>query len=161
MDTVELQRLRARLARVERRVRVVITAWIVSVSVVGLLGVSARQAESQPDTLRARALEIVDQDGNVRIYLNVYQDGTGEAVFNDRQGRGRMWLHVRPDGTPAVTLADSKGRGRIWIASFADETSGLLLSDVRGRGRVWLGAGTDASNLVMVNPGGQVQFKVP
>ena len=62
-------------------------------------------AASDPETLRARAIELVDEHGQVRAQLNV--ESNGETVFR---------------------LRDSTGEIRVKIGAGADG-SGLLLLD--------------------------------
>jgi hypothetical protein len=136
MERAELDAISARLATVERRLRVVVTGWTITVAMVGVLGLLAPRAWSQAETVRARAVEIIDPAGTVRVALSVRGEGLAEVALSDAGGRGRLWLHVRPDGTPSVVLADNAGRGRLWLASYGDRTSGLLMADGHGRGRV-------------------------
>lgn len=61
--------LHARLCKVERRFRAVVTAWTLSTVVFGVLGAWMGQAHSQPSVVRARELQVVDDQGRVRISL--------------------------------------------------------------------------------------------
>ncbi len=164
MDRMELQALQTRLQRVEQRLRVAYLGWLISIVVIGVLGLGVQQASSQSpplsDVLKVRGIEVVDTAGTVRIGLTVSQDGTSEVMLSEAGGKPRMWLTVRPDGTPGLIVADSMGKGRIWLTAYPDRSSGLILSDASGKGRIWIGALSDGtSNLVLVDPAGRVIFQ--
>lgn len=162
MEHAELDRLRARIEQLERRQRVGLLRWGLSLVAVGVLAFGVQQAASQNEILRVRGLEVLDAAGNVRIGLSVHPDGTAEVLLSEATGRGRLWLNVRPDGTPGVTIADATGRGRIWIVASPDRPSGVILSDGIGRGRVWLNASPDGTpGLVLVDNSGRVRFQAP
>jgi hypothetical protein len=162
MEPAELGAFEARLVRMERRLRVTTTGWAITLIVIAVLGLFSSRASSQSESVRARALEVIDAAGVVRVALSVQPEGIAEIALSDAGGRGRMWLHVRPDGTPSVVLADNAGRGRIWLASYGDRTSGLLMADGQGRGRAWLGTNVAGpSGLVLIDENGLVQFRAP
>jgi hypothetical protein len=48
-----------------------------------------------PDTLRARAIELVDERGRVRAQINV--ESSGEAVFRLRDGSGQVRVKLGAD----------------------------------------------------------------
>lgn len=165
----EMDAMFTRLQRVEHRLRVVSLGWLMSIVVFGVLAIGVQLAVSQQpglqqvppqDVLRARAFEITDAQGNVRIGLTVTPEGIAEIALSESNGRGRMWLTVRPDGIPSVTLADSMGKGRIWFTAYPDRSSGMILSDPTGKGRIWLGASSDgSSNLLLLDSVGRVVFQ--
>jgi hypothetical protein len=61
-------------------------------------------AAAVPDTLRARAIELVDDSGRVRVQLNV--EPSGEAVLRLRDGSGqvRVKLGADRDGSGLLLL---------------------------------------------------------
>ncbi len=110
MEKQDLEALRLRLERVERRLRFAAVAWVAGVLVVILLGVAVQQAISQPEVLRARRLEVVDTAGRVRAALGMASDGSSALGLWDATGRVRIAIVVDPDGSPGLSLHDAAGR---------------------------------------------------
>ena len=58
--------------------------------------------ESDADLLRARRVEVVDGDGNVRVVLGAVEAPDGSPSFGlallDADGRPRAWLALPPSG---------------------------------------------------------------
>jgi hypothetical protein len=69
-----------------------------------LLGGHRAAAAVVPDTLRARAIELVDERGHVRAQMNV--ESSGEAVFRLRDGAGQVRVKLG---------ADERGSGLILL----------------------------------------------
>jgi hypothetical protein len=92
---------------------------------------------SDPETVRARAIELVDQHGQVRAQLNVEADG--EAVFR---------------------LRDSKGEIRVKIGAGADG-SGLLLLDGSTEPGIHMRAKSTGTSMVLSSKGGQRRVITP
>jgi len=87
-----------------RRLLIVLTAINTLAVGVSLVHSNRLAAASTPETLRARAIELVDQHGQVRAQLNV--EPTGEAVFRIRDPKGeiRVKLGAGGDGSGLVLL---------------------------------------------------------
>jgi hypothetical protein len=87
-----------------------IVAALTAINVVLMLVVLtyARSTQAQPDALvlRARSLELVDEQGQVRSRLNV--EPSGEVVFRmlDQSGTIRVKLAAAADGSGFVLLDD-------------------------------------------------------
>lgn len=128
----EFEILRERLERLERRMRVVVAGWVLSVAVFVLLGVTVQQAVSQPEVLRARRIDVVDAAGRIRIMLAVTPDGSVLA-FSDAAGRQPITLGVLSDGSSALGFADAAGRKRIMLGVLSEGSPGLGLLDAAGR----------------------------
>jgi len=90
-----------------RRLILVLTAINVLVAALSILHSGRVAAAGAPETLRARAIELVDQQGRVRAQLNV--ESNGEAVFRlrDSQGEIRVKLAGGGDGSGLVLLDGS------------------------------------------------------
>lgn len=133
----EFEILRARVERLERRMRVVVAGWVLSVAAFVFLGVTVQQAASQPETLRARRIEVMDAAGQPRIRLAVsVPDGSPQLTLLGAAGQGTVLLTVFRSG-PVLGLADAAGQTRILLGVFPSG-SGLLLKDAAGRSRIEL-----------------------
>lgn len=132
-ESPEVEILRARVERLERRMRMVVAGWVVSVAVFVLLGVAVQQAVSQPEVLRARRMEVVDAAGRVRIALTVLPDGSAALALGDAAGQGRITFNVAPDGSAGLGFQDAAGRSRILLGVAPDGSPGLALGDAAGR----------------------------
>lgn len=92
---------------------------------------------SDPETVRAQAIELVDQHGQVRAQLNV--ESNGEAVFR---------------------LRDPKGEIRVKIGAGADG-SGLLLLDGSAEPGIHILAKSTGTSMVLSSKGGQRRVITP
>jgi len=142
MERPEFEVIRAQLEQMKRRLRVALVGWGVSVVALGLLAGGVQPATSQPTVLRVRALEVVDEQGVVRIVLSA------DRVPGESEGGIRvagMWL-LDPAGRELATLG-STANGFASL-SFRDPArpsqfgtlslDGLILSDLKGTGRIQL-----------------------
>jgi len=132
MERQESELLLARVERLERRLRVAVVGWVVSIATVVVLGVAV-QAISQPEVLRARRIEVVDTAGRARIVLGVLPDGSLGLGLWDAAGRPRIGLGVAPDRSPALGLSDAAGRPRIGLVVLPDGSPVLGLWDAARR----------------------------
>jgi hypothetical protein len=143
--SLEVENLRARLERLERRTRMVVAGWVLSVVVFMLFGTTVRQATSQPEILRAQRIEVVDATGRTRIALAVHPDGEAGLILVDAAGRTRAGLMLTPDGSPGLILRDAAGRTRVGLVVRQEGTPDLGLTDVTGRLRILLFVHPDGS----------------
>lgn len=148
MERQEFEVLVARVEKLERRVRVVVAGWVLSVTAFVILGVAVQQATSQPEVLRARHIMVVDAAGRPRIALSVTPDGSSVLGFRDAAGQVRIGLLVLPNGSPALEFRDAAGRPRIGLSAAPDGTSVLDLRDAAGRVRIMLGLTRDGEPLL-------------
>jgi hypothetical protein len=83
------------------------------------------------DVLRARAIELVDEKGQVRAQLDV--EDSGEVVFRlrDRQGTIRVKIGAAEDGSGLLLLDESTEPGVHLLAK--DAGTSLVLSDSGAR----------------------------
>ena len=82
----------------------------------------APAAQTVPEVLRVRSIELVDDDGQVRAQLNVESDG--EVVFRLRDAKGtiRVKLGASEDGSGLVLLDDATEPG-VHLLTNRDGTS--------------------------------------
>jgi hypothetical protein len=130
MERQEFEALQARLHKMERWMRIVVTGWVLSMAVMLVLGVAVRTAISQPEVVSVRALNILDEAGRRRITL--------DAVAGD----------------PRIRILDSLGTPTIALGGVL--TPGLLMTDSAKRSYVLL----DAYGILFAGPPGQAGMKV-
>lgn len=155
--------LRERLERLEGRMRVVMTGWVLSVAVFVLLGVTAQQTASQPEVLRARRIEVVDAAGRQRIGLGVAADGISHLSLRDAGGQIRTMLGVAPDGSgSALGFHDAAGEIRAVLGIAPDGMTWLTLRDAAGQMRLRLAVFPDGSpRLTLHDAAERVLFRAP
>lgn len=120
-----------------RRLVIVLTTMNVLVLAVLLFRSSHLAAASDPGTLRARAIELVDEHGRVRAQLKV--ESNGEAVFR---------------------LRDHKGEVRVKLGA-GEDGSGLLLLDGATEPGVQMLAKESGTSVTLTSKGGQRRVIVP
>ena len=108
-----------------RRIAIGLAAFNLLLGVVLLAQLGRAAAAGDPDTIRARAIELVDGHGQVRAQLNV--ETSGEAVFRLRDAKGeiRVKLGAGADGSGLLLLDGSTEPG-IHMLAKSDETSVTL-----------------------------------
>ena len=94
-----------------RRLAIVITVLAIGLMVGLLVPRSSTHAQTTPDVLRARAIELVDRGGQVRAQLSV--ESNGEAVFRLRDAKGtiRVKLGASEEGSAPLLLDGSTEPG--------------------------------------------------
>ena len=157
MDLQEFRVLHARLSCVERRLRMVVLVWVLSVVGLVLLGVVVQRASSQPAVLRARTFEVVDATGRARLVLTVFE-GEPELRLLDIAGRSRLTLDIF-EGEPGLRLWDATGKSRLTLSMFEGQPS-LLFRDRAGKARIVLTTG-EGSMLRLYDPSGRLLFRAP
>ena len=79
-----------------RRLLIVLTGINAAVLALSLIRSGSLFAANDRETVRARAIELVDQHGQVRGQLNV--ESNGEAVFRLRDAKGEVRVKLGADG---------------------------------------------------------------
>ena len=69
----------------------------------------------QPDVVIARAVQLVDANGNKRALFSVSDDGMVSIGFADEQGKVKASFGLLPDGTPVAVMKDKDGKP-VWGA---------------------------------------------
>ena len=98
--------------------------WVVLVAVVLFVLVGAGGSR---DVLRARQVEVVDADGNVRILLDTNTDGSPKIRMKSADGK-RLIEMVGQDEGGAISLFDREHNDRI-ILAVLDEFGGIDMID--------------------------------
>lgn len=118
-----------RLARLERQNRlygVLLTCLGLVVGAFVIMGQTAAPPPSQ--TLRARAVEVTDADGNVVVRLAATEGGQGFVETLNPQGDQLISLAATTvDGKGLISVSDEQGRKLLWLGATVDG-EGLIAS---------------------------------
>lgn len=92
-----------------------------------------RLPQNTPAVLRARAFELVDEEGKIRASINV--ETNGDAVFRmrDRQGTIRVKIDAKEAGSGLLLLDDSTNPGVHVLANREGTVMTLISKDGRKR----------------------------
>ncbi|MHB8730596.1 MAG: hypothetical protein ACYDAB_02255 [bacterium] len=137
MRPEDIETIRARLARAERRLRITSLSWLVAVVVIAVLWMGAQQAQSQSNALVARRIAVQDQNGRDRIILSFDTNNHPAIWLRDDAGKDRMFIGFGKEvGRPLIGLNDEAGRLRLSMGfSIERNTPQLLLLDENGKTR--------------------------
>lgn len=83
--------------------------------------------------LRARSLEIVDDQGRARLRLGIDERGSPELRMLDVEGRTRLRTAVHGGDEPVVFLTDSDGKNRLALVVDKAGTPFVLLAQAGGK----------------------------
>ncbi len=121
--------LEGRLARLERQnrlYRVLLACLALFVGAIVITGQTAAPSPSQ--TLRARAVEVTDADGNVVVRLGATEGGQGSIETLNPQGDQLISLAATTvDGKGVISVSDEKGRKLLYLGATVDG-EGLIAS---------------------------------
>jgi len=117
-----------------QRITVALTAVNLALFLATLAQARATGAQTITPVLRTRALEVVDERGQMRARLNV--ESSGEVVFRllDQKGTIRVKLGAAEDGSGLLLANDATEPGVHILAKAAG--SSLKLTNKDGRERV-------------------------
>lgn len=142
MDREEFDAVSVRLQRVERRLRMAIVGWMLSVVVLAVLWVGVQQAMSQSQVIQARRFEVLDQSGRRVISLGLDTSGLGGIWLYDSAGNNSVQIGFG-GGLPGIWVSDSSGKERMALTYDSDKQPGLWFKDTSERTRLTMGPGTD------------------
>jgi hypothetical protein len=117
-----------------RRLLIVLTGVNTAILAVLVIRFPLLFAASDPETLRARAIELVDQQGRVRGQMNV--EPNGEAVLRLRDAKGEIRVKLGADGEGSgLILLDGATEPRIHMLA-KDSGTTVTLTSKAGQRRV-------------------------
>ncbi|HEV2356907.1 MAG TPA: hypothetical protein VGZ23_04750 [bacterium] len=141
MGVEEIQVMRARVARAERRLRIMSLGWLAAAVVAAVLWTGAPRAQSQTAVLSARRIAVVDQKGKDRISLALDSSNNPAIWLRDDAGKDRLFIGFgKLAARPLIELSDETGRVRVTMGLSPDrDTPQVVLLDENGRQRGFLG----------------------
>lgn len=141
MGLDEIEAMRGRLARAERRLQITSLGWLVAAIVIAVLWMGAQQAQSQSSTVVAHRIAVQDQNGRDRIVLSFDAKDRPAIWLRDDAGKDRVFIGFGSlAGRPLIGLSDEAGRQRLSLTfSVQRDTPELNLFDENGKHRAVLG----------------------
>lgn len=147
MDRHEVEVLSDRVRSVERRLRVALAGWLLSVVVLGIFWVGAQRASSQTSqtdiqgNIRARGYNVYDASNRHRLGIGMSNDGNPGIWLYDATNKTRM--HVGIDGglRPEVWFADETGTIRMRIGTNGTGDPGIWIYGANGKTVTWSAPG--------------------
>lgn len=137
-ETMELQRLTMKVARLERQTHRLKLAFAVAFTIAGSVFLLGATSQNTADVITARQLALLGPNGVIRAVLGVTEDGSKVSLaMLDRNGVVRIGLGVDEQGEPGLYLYDDKEALRAGFAISENHPS-LQLHDEDGKGRVGL-----------------------
>ncbi len=136
MTPGEMASVLTRLHALERRVLLSSALAVAALAALLLFGLRS-PAESQPQAVRAQAIEVTDAAGHTRITLDAV-GGKPAVWLYDTSGRRRIGLTVTAFGVPEISLHGSEPHARLLLRVGAERAAELRMTDALGRLRVGL-----------------------
>ncbi|MGH7300067.1 MAG: hypothetical protein ACREJE_06630 [Candidatus Rokuibacteriota bacterium] len=155
MKEPSLDRVHARLERLEREVGWWRRMGIAALAGAGLFGAVAATVTTNPDEVKTRRLVIIDGEGRGRAVLMVDESDRTRLSLADRDGATTADLTVTPGQSAALSV--SRGDAQAQLAAAGD--TGQLSVGARGQ-RGWLVAAPTGSSLALANDPGKPRISL-
>lgn len=124
---------------------VLLTAMVITSMLTNKLSGEPERQET-PARVRCSALEIVDDQGKVRVTLGLNDKGRPSFTFFGETGQRLVHLHIEDSG-PSMALYSPKGEPRLVLA--ANEMTGhLSAADSEGKPRIGLGVNAQGTSSI-------------
>ncbi|MCK5366224.1 MAG: hypothetical protein KAR22_24775 [Gammaproteobacteria bacterium] len=91
-----------------------------------------RQLIQREPLVAADRLQLLDKQGNTRMYVQVYS-GVPLMQLIDENGMPRLSLGLRYDDSPFISLSDVRGQTRVSLQVGTDDSPALKLFDANGK----------------------------
>ena len=148
--------MKERIDQLERKCkRLTLTVTGMIVLAVGAVCIAAKP-NSQKDGIQTNKLEIVDDEGNVRIRLGRADAGYGVVVF-DADGKFRATLTDAPLGAGMQLIKDG---GSIKMLAMK-QGCGFTIRDADGKPRAMMVQHDSGSQLILKDGTGKNTFSAP
>ncbi|MGH7384559.1 MAG: hypothetical protein ACREKG_05210 [Candidatus Rokuibacteriota bacterium] len=155
MKEPSLDRVHARLERLEREVGWWRRVGIAALAGAGLFGAVAATVTTNPDEVKTRRLVITDREGRGRAVLVVDESDRTRLSLADREGATTADLTVTPGQSAALSLSRAGAQAQL---AAAGDTSQLSVG-ARGQ-RGWLLAAPTGTSLALANDPGKSQISL-
>jgi hypothetical protein len=106
--TTDPKSLAQRVTALERSYRR-IRAAVLALALVVVALTTLAMTDGQPAELRARSLDIVNEDGTIVVLLGVRSSGAGGFWLTDAGGNRVVHLNQSPDGSGRLVLSSPDG----------------------------------------------------
>jgi hypothetical protein len=155
MNEPALDRLHARLDRLEREVGWWRRVGVVALAGAGILGAVAATVTTNPDEVRTRRLVVTDGEGRGRAVITVDESDRTRLSLADRDGATGADLTITPGQSAALSV--SRAGAQAQLAATGD--AGQLAVGAAGQ-RGWLIAAPTGASLGLGKDGGRPQVSV-
>ena len=91
-----------------------------------------QQIIKQEPLVAADRMQLLDKDGNTRLYMRVYS-GVPVVQLIDENGKPRLSLGLRYDDSPFISLSDVNGQTRATLQVGENDEPALKLFDETGK----------------------------
>lgn len=158
----EFDVLMARLQRVERRQRMTLIGWALSLTCLVVLGAGVHPAGSQSSVIRASEFDVVDASGRDVIAIGLDAEGMAGLRVYDQRKQPRLAVGFSGSGPSAsfgITLYNKQAKVQIGFDQL--ELPGIWYYDLTGAKRSQLGFGGTDPGLWFYDTGGKVTYNAP
>ncbi len=162
MERREFTILTARLQRVERRQRMTLIGWVLSMAVLVVLWAGVREAGSQSSVIRAREFDVVDSSGRNVLAVGIDTEGLAGLWIYDEQKKTRIALGFAGRGAAATAGITLYNKGAKLQLGFDNvDLPGIWYYDLQGTKRSVLGFGGTAPGLWFYDGAGTQTWTAP
>ena len=133
MHEGELESISKRLNRLEvesRRWKILASTSLAALGLVLFLGATGSRVVDQ---IQARRIELLDEQGQVRLRLNVRANGAPMLRLYDKDKKRRLSLNVGANDEPGLWLYDDAGNARLGLKVRASGWPMMQLYDANGK----------------------------
>jgi hypothetical protein len=112
-----------------------VTAVNLMLTATAWTGTGVTPPQRDPEIIRAQAIELVDERGEVRAQLHLGEDGSGNLRIRDGSGRVRVKLGTTIEGSTGLLLMDQSIEPTVSLVAGRSATS-IKLAGNDGKKRV-------------------------
>ncbi len=134
VESTSVEDLLARVAKLERRNRLVVSffALFTAVALVAAsVAVLNQNIIVQQKLMESKELTLIDNDGNARLFIRMFSRVPVLQIL-DSNGKPRMSMGLRFDDTPFIDLSDRNGNTRATLEITTDDSPALTMFNENG-----------------------------
>ena len=148
MDDAQMERILARLQRLERESRQWKIVGILAVLCLGAVSLVGAGKSNEPEVaaeVRAKQFVLVDARGAILARFGALQHGAVGLGLYDANNKSRVLLAVEPEGASALSLISRDGKSSLSLKADAEGATSLRLFDKQWKARASLSTWPDGS----------------
>lgn len=153
-----MDRLEARLQRLERTNRRLLALWGLTVAAAFAIGA---QVVPTSDLVRAKRIEVVDAQGIPIVTLGGSRGNLGgEVILRDSEGEKRVWLSAEP-GDASLGLQGGKADDPSGTAAVRADGEGAALGLVGSKASATMAVRKEKPRIAVTDARGREAFAAP